>query len=221
MRESSPVTDLDTPEPLADWLKGTLTLAFAHGATVTRRVPLSTAAEVRQVAAGTREPDRLRWYETGWLQFDSEQLVFTDFALDEDGGWPLSAEDRRTLDLTPYSRGVLVALRDYWAAQAGPEAAYSARALVTLHRNILTNPAPGTWARLARALEGQAGADRVREVYEVVANERSDAAEGPSRDAPSTGGTPTSDDLTYAESEAADTPPGSETKSGDAEGEDQ
>jgi len=168
------VTDIDTPEPLTDWLKGTLTLVFAHGATVTRHTPLSTAIEVRQIAAGTREADRLGWCETGWLQFEREQLVFTDFVLDEDGGWPLSADDRRTLDLTPYNRGVLVALRDYWQSQKSPEVAYSARAIVTLHRNTLRNPAPEAWARMARALEGEAGAERVLDIYDTVAREHAD-----------------------------------------------
>lgn len=176
------MTDLDTPQPLTDWLKGTLTLVFAHGVTVTRHVALSTATEVRQVAAGSREPDRLGWCETGWLQFESEQVVFIDFDLDEDGGWPLSADDRRTLDLTPYSRGVLVALRDYWQGQKGREAAYSARAIVTLHHNTLTNPAPEKWARIVRALEGQTGADRLLDIYESVEREHSDGKaddEGP------------------------------------------
>lgn len=174
------MTDLDTAEPLTDWLQGTLTLVFSHGARVSRHVPLSTAIEVRQVAAGVREPDGLSWHETGWLQFAAEKVVFIDFVLDEGGGWTLSAAERRTLDSTPYRRGVLVALRDYWGGQSGPEVAYSARALVALHRQALANPSPEAWARAARSVEGEAGAERIRQVHDEMVREQAAAqAQGP------------------------------------------
>lgn len=175
-----PMTDLDTPTTLTDWLTGTLSLVFDHGATVTRHVTLSTATEVRKVAAGAREPDRLHWCDTGWLEFERDQVVFIDFTLDEDGGWSLSADERRALDLTPYRRGVLVALRDYWQRQDGPEASYSARALATLHHAVLTNPPAEKWERLARAFEGAQGAHRVRTAHETV--EREDAEANKSED---------------------------------------
>ncbi|WGL52140.1 hypothetical protein P5P86_19580 [Nocardioides sp. BP30] len=170
------MTDLDTPTPLTDWLSGTLTLVFAHGATVTRHMPLSTATEVRQVAAGSRDGDGLRWCDTGWLQFARDELVFIDFALDETGGWRLSAEDRRILDRTPYRRGVLVALRDFWETQTEREACYSARALVTLHHRALANEAEEEWHILARALEGEAGARRVVAAHESLKQEQVDEA---------------------------------------------
>lgn len=207
------VTDIDTPEPLTDWLKGTLTLGFSHGATVTRNASLSTAQVVRDIAAGKREGDWLRWPDTGWFQMATEQVVFTEFVLAEDGGWPLAAEERRTLADTSYPRGLLVALRDFWKTDMGPEVSYSARALLLMHQSLLTDPPIEFLGRMARDFEGDTGAARARLFCETVAGPREDAdaeneasPDGPGTTPPTSEAgdhVPESDDVTKAEADAA------------------
>lgn len=193
------MTDIDTPTPLTDWVWGTLTMTFSGGATVSRRVNLAAAIEIRRVLAEEREADAVAWWERRWFQFRSKDVVFSDFEADEDGGWRLSPGDRRTLANTDYSRGVLIALLDFWEREKRlTEVTYSDRAIVMLHHQALAGTKPAVWERMARDLIGEAGAALVKGVYEGVESEKTaESARFEAEQPPA--GRPEADDLTFTE----------------------
>jgi hypothetical protein len=196
------VTDLDTPTPLTDWVWGTLTMTFSSGATVSRRVNLAGAIEIRRVLADEREADAVQWWERRWFQFRSKDVVFSDFEADEDGGWRLSPEDRRTLANTDYRRGVLMALLDFWEREKRlTEVTYSDRAIAMLHHQALAGTKPAIWERMARDLTGETGAVLVKSVYEDVDAEVATDSANSEGDA-SSAGQPNADDLTFTETHA-------------------
>ena len=171
------MNELDEARPLTEWVFGDLDITFSGGATVTRNVSMATAEAVRSISAGTREPDAITWWETGWLQYRPDDVVFTAYRVEETGGWPLSAYQRRDLAKTDYARGVLVALLDFWREdEREPE--YSGRALAFLHHHSLTKPSAESWSRMVRAVEGEAGARRLASLYEAAADKKdADAAD--------------------------------------------
>lgn len=165
--------DIETAKPLGQWASGTLTLHFAEGAVVERKMHLDEARSVEAMLSGTRESDALRWDALAWFQFESPKVVFSSFKISEDGGWPMSPGERQAIAKAGHPHGVLRSLFDLWSDKDGPEPEYSLFALYQLHRAAVEGMARLQWDALATVAQGTAGAKAI-----WPTTERSEAGDG-------------------------------------------
>ena len=143
------------PEPLSEWILGTLKLHFP-GKTVEKRLTLAEARRIQQICDDKRESDEIEWHHLGWMGFESSKLVASEFTAEEDGGWRLAPEDRAVLSKNGHPHGILKSLVRHWKDE-GREPAYSPLALRHLYQAALEGMSAEDFAVLADGVEGEHG----------------------------------------------------------------
>lgn len=158
------VAHKDRPHELSAWVRGTVTIHF-EGAVVERSVSQRDARTLSQMVAKERSADVVDWAASHWFTFAEERVLFADFKVDEDYGWPLEPKERETLKARGHEVGFMHTLVRFWDGQ-GREPRYSARAMGSLFAMALENDV-STFERLAEALEGEEGAVRLRQLIDA------------------------------------------------------
>lgn len=150
--------DIHQAKPLTRWLVGTITLHFAEGAVVERKLYLEEARRMQAMLAETRAGDALDWHALAWFQFEGQQVVFSSFLAAEDGGWAMDPDEREAVAKAGHPHGVLRSLVDYWSGKNVSEPEYSLLALHVLHRAAVEGMDRPEWESLARRTLGSTGA---------------------------------------------------------------
>lgn len=160
--------NLDEPLALSRWMDGNLTIVWKSGNASTHRMCRQTAERMRAMIAASHGPDRLRWYDAAFMQYEPEDINLVEWKARPDFGWPLTPEEREAQERNGFRSGIITALVDFWREEGGTEPSYSARALILLHHGISEDVRAETFPAVAQRLEGSDGASRVQRAYAAV-----------------------------------------------------
>lgn len=153
--------DTTQARPLSQWIMGRARIHFRSGHVVDQRMSRATAERLRLIIDNREGSDRLRWSDTTWLQFASEEVVMVDFNADPELGWTLTREERTKQAANGHPHGILTTLVDWWEDRDGPEPAYSLEAMALFDKALTDGVNGRVLDQLFEDFEGDAGATRL------------------------------------------------------------